>query len=1211
MKSAFKLWLATFLSFLLIACGGGGSISDTGGGDGGTPPTDTITVSVSISNTDIDAANPATVTANVTGSLSGAQAGKLVTFSLSNNNLGAFTPGTGTALTDASGNATIILSTADVPGAGTVKAAVESGESGVVGFNMKGDGGTSTGTGNVLQISLTNASGNPITTISAAQPGVVNATYKTGSGDPLVNKVVTFSSTLGKFNPSSGTALTNSSGVATISLTAGTVAGASSVTATAEQVNSLPLGFTTLGDEVPAKAIDPYSISLTVVDQSGAELRNVTQAEPGTVVATLTKDGIPANFERIAFVVDGKGTINPTSGSALTNANGEASVTLLTGSDAGAGTVTASFTLDGDSIDDSFNYQVAGDAPGGNGEANNLSIQLTSAVSGNQTSSINAAEPGIVTVFLTDKDNAPLAGKVVSFSSTLGTFLPNTGTALTDATGKASITVTAGSVEGAGEITANYGSTSAIVGFVTAGDEIDPVEASPEISFDIYDCNGVASWDKTLKNFEACTITDNITSDKPGIVGAIVTRSGSTQALKQVLVSATTSLGAISPGSGSAITNDDGRAVLDLYANGDVGAGEITLKVKDVSSTKAFEIGRVDITLGITDSLNGEILPAGGSTVLEVTVYNTDGSILTGQPFTLNFNSECQTAGTAIIDSPVVTNAGMGYATYRTTGCSGEDTVTVSAVTGGSAVIASRTITIDSVNVGSLEYVSATPKLLALRGTGGISGAGNRSETSVVAFKLLNEIAQPATQQKVCFELSTDVGGMTLSPQPLAEDYLDCGNFPKPADAEYPADITVPNKYAVAYTNGNGEASVVVKSGDVPTPVKVYAQWSGSNSTGHNGVISNISDELRISTGLTDNSNFSLSASVFNPEAWNYDGETSIITIRAADHFHNLVPEGTAISFRAEGGGIDGSCTTGVKTNGDPSGNCSVTWNSQDSRPFESTNVTCPVAFVDGTASDSSPPCTGHSYSAYLDGSNSVLAEPRPGRVTVTAYAIGEESFVDLNGNGLFDTGETYSDLAEAFTDHNEDGVYRGTPLPAGAVNEEFVDYNSNGTYDVADGFYTGLLCAAGSESACTDNGFGTKKAQLNVFRNLTLVMSGSTPMVRLTNIDKVGDSISAAQPIDLTVAAPQTVYLFLSDVNNNTLPLGTTITATTDNGELSSATSSYIIGNNSSNRPAMYPFTIGVEASANDKTTGTLYITIKTPKGDAVVVSLTVIDAG
>ncbi|WP_297897018.1 invasin [Shewanella sp.] len=1211
MKSAYKVFLAGLCSLFLVACGGGGNITDDGSGT--TPPPSEVTVTLSISNSDnVSLATPAEVQATVVDSKTGPKAGVVVTFKLDNDELGTFTPSTGTQLTDSSGVAKIKLETANLAGAGSVTASIGTGESASMGFYSKGDGTINPGTGNKLKLSLVNAQGQAITSISSAIPGVVSALYTNSSDEPLVGKVITFTSTLGKFQPESGTALTDAQGLAKIAITAGTVAGAGKIIAKVDDTESEAFGFNTLGDEVVVKPIDAYSIALTITDSQGQELRNISHSIPGSVIATLQKDGVPTSYQTISFNLTGQGTLNPSSGTALTDLNGHASVTLVTGTNAGAGTVTASFSLENETITDSFNFEVAGDAPGGNGEANSLSIQLSNSQTGMPTTNISATQPGKVTVALVDKDSTPLVGKVVSFSSTLGNFLPSQGTALTDSLGRASITLTAGSIEGAGEITATYGTAKAIIGFVTAGDEIDPVEASPEISFDIYDCNGVAAWDKALKNFEVCQTTDNITNDKPGIIGAKVTRSGSTQALQQVLVSAATTLGAISPNSGTAITNADGKAILDLYANGNVGAGEVSLKVKDTTSTKAFEIGRVDISLDIKTSVGNNSLPAGGSTIVDVTVFNPDGSLSTGQPFTLEFSSECVTAGKAVIDSPIVTNAGKGYATYRATGCSGLDTISVSAVTGGGAVSKTTQITVDTVKVGAIEFVSATPSQLALSGTGGIAGVGARSETSIVQFKLLNEIGQPASQQRVCFELSTEVGGMTLSPSPLAEDYLACSNMPQPGDAEYPSDISLPNKYAVAYTDAFGQVSVTVKAGDIPTPVKVFALWSGSTGNGHDAIISNISDELVVSTGLADNDSFSLSATILNPEGWDHDNQQSTINVLAADHFNNLVPSGTRISFRTEGGGIDSSCVTGSKDNGVgvliPNGGCSVTWRSQDSRPFEGTTVICPNGGFNGITT---PPCTGNSYARYLDGTNSVIAEPRPGRATITAYAIGEESFVDLNGNGLFDKDEDFSDLSEAFTDHNEDGQYRGSPLPAGAVKEEFIDYNVSGSFNDADGKYTGLLCAQGSESNCTDTGSDNFKAQLNVFRNLPIVMSGSTPYMRLVNIDPVTGNITPVQPIDLTADAPQTVYLFLSDLNNNTLPFGTTIIASTDNGELSSVTSTYTIGNNTSNKPLLYPFTIGLETSPNKKTIGQLTITVKTPLGEPLAVSITVLDAG
>ncbi|WP_028767263.1 beta strand repeat-containing protein [Shewanella fidelis] len=1221
MKSAYSIFIAFIWSFLLVGCGGGGSISNDPDGGGTPEPTDVISIALAISNTEITAATPATITATVTSSLNGPVNNTLVTFTLNDETIGAFDPVTGTALTNSDGIATIELATLNIKGAGTVSATVEGleGNPPTVGFNMEGDGGDAEN-GNLLSLSLTDGSGTEINTISQDQPGTIKATYTNASNEPIINEVITFTASLGKLAPESGTALTNESGVASIAITAGDVEGAANITATVGDL-SQSLGFTTKGDEVTSKPIDAYELTLTVVDSANAELREISHLVPGQVVATLTKDGQNTAFEKITFDVAGEGNLNPSSGSALTNANGDATVNLITGAIAGAGTVTASFTLEQDTISTEYNYSVVGDAPGGDGEENALSISLINSITGSVTSSISSAEPGRVNVTLTDKDGAPISGKVISFSSTLGAFLPSNGTALTDAIGKASIILSAGSIEGAGEVTAVYGDVQSKVGFQTAGDEIDPVEASPEIDFNIYDCSNAVGWDKALKNFEVCTVTDNITNDNPGIIGATVTRSGSTQPLQQILVSAATTLGAISPASGTAITNASGKAVLDLYANGDVGAGEVSLKVQEITSTKAFEIGRVDISLTISTEVGSNTIPAGGSTIVEVTVFNPDGSLSTGQPFQLEFTSECVAANSAFIDTPVVTTAGKGFATYRAAGCEGTDAITVTAVTGGSSVTASTNVNVDSVSVGAIQYLAATPKIIALRGTGGIAGAGSRSETSVVSFKLLDESNQAAPNELVCFELSTDVGGMTLTPSPLAADYAKCSNMPQVGDPEYPADITLPNKYAVGYTNAAGEVAVTVHAGDIPTAVKVFALWSDSTSSGHNAVISNTSDELAVTTGIADNDSFSLSTSISNPEGWNYDNEIVTVNVLAADHFNNLVPAGTTITYRTEGGGIDASCSTGVKDNGEPNGACSVEWRSQDPRPFETTAVVCPNGgYSDGSVSSTVPPCMGNDYALFVDGTNSILPEPRPGRATITALAIGEESFVDLNGNGLFDDGEYFLDLSEAFTDHNEDGRYRNKPRfvgdtelgsePAGSVNEEFIDYNRDQVFNEGDDKYTGLLCASGAEASCTDTGTGNFQAQLNVFRNNTIVMSGSVPYLRLVNINKATNAISQVAPIDLITNNTETVYLFASDLNNNTLPYGTTITAGTDNGELT-GTTTYEVGSNTAMRPAVYSFSVSREATPNQKSTGTLVITVKTPKGEPVSVAVTVNDAG
>ena len=80
------------------------------------------------------------------------------------------------------------------------------------------------------------------------------------------------------------------------------------------------------------------------------------------------------------------------------------------------------------------------------------------------------------------------------------------------------------------------------------------------------------------------------------------------------------------------------------------------------------------------------------------------------------------------------------------------------------------------------------------------------------------------------------------------------------------------------------------------------------------------------------------------------------------------------------------------------------------------TSLTVDTAFSD-TGNDLSPERVA--APAYLGG----MGQPYGGRSSLLAYTLGEESFVDANGNDEYDFGESFDDLAEAFLDKNEDGV--------------------------------------------------------------------------------------------------------------------------------------------------------------------------------------------
>src|SRR5947207_865115 len=84
-----------------------------------------------------------------------------------------------------------------------------------------------------ISLTPTDTSGNTTNTISPTSPGIVQALVRDTNGKPAPNVAVTFTTTdkTGGFSPPSGSALTDSNGVARVTLLAGSVAGAFTLTA--------------------------------------------------------------------------------------------------------------------------------------------------------------------------------------------------------------------------------------------------------------------------------------------------------------------------------------------------------------------------------------------------------------------------------------------------------------------------------------------------------------------------------------------------------------------------------------------------------------------------------------------------------------------------------------------------------------------------------------------------------------------------------------------------------------------------------------------------------------------------------------------------------------------------------------------------------------------------------------------------------------------
>ena len=1065
-----------------------------------------------------------------------------------------------------------------------------------------GDSTTETSTYTISLKGYLKASDTESNSVTADAPLELRASLVNEDGDAVSGERITFTlaDSIGELDPVAGTALTQSDGVATIELIAGSSAGAGEVTATFT-IDSVSYTDTFAFESDGTASTEPQ-LNITAVNSSGENTRNVDYSNPLTVQVELEIDGEPAAFKLVEFVLTGLGTINPTNGTALTNAQGIATISLLAGTEVGAGSIVATYT-DNENIvysSDGYTFTTEGDAPV-QGESLDFSIglSLTSSTSLTEISTISAADSGVVKATVLDGDGIKVEGAVVNFSSTLGNLIPSIGTALTNENGIASLNLTSGTVEGAGLITAQYEGVEKTLGFYTRGDAVNPDQSTADINFKILQNCPVDF--KTTRDASFCEEVTSISGDSSAILFIEVTNEDSTTPLTQALVTATTTIGSITPSTGTAITDANGIALLDIVPGQDVGAGEITVSVLDSNLTKAFQIAAVDIEISISSSIADDELLAAGATALISIEISKDGELYT-TPLTVEFSSGCVSSGQASIDETVTSIGGFARSTYRPLTCVGGDIITATVITGGDTVSANTTINVSPANIGFLQFIDVTEPVIALKGTGG----ADRTEISEVTFKLVDSNGNDLASRTVNFELSTAVGGITLGT-------------------------------ASAITNASGEVKTSVLSGSIATPVRVIAS-SEEEVEGNTVVVTAPSDILVVSTGIADQNSFSLSRSIFNPHALNVDGNTVAVNARLADHFNNPVPDGTAVTFITEGGVIEPSCTT---TNGA----CSVTWTSSNPRPFTDSMYENTIA----QKCDGGLPCP-----LGILNNDLTIDLPLGGRATVHAYAIGEETFSDLNGNGYFDSEDFFDDLfdiPEAFIDNNEDGTFGGKDCsdgtdPCSRDNstgdefEEFVDFDGNGSWTTQNGLYNGLLCREEDETA------GLCSRQLvNVFQNQEIVMSGdaaffrlvtyaddcsaiagvtasevhinsdpASPLVRRSQADPTSQQMCQVSEIDLTQSPTGTssvsLIMYIADMYNNPMPAGTEVSISTDNGEITGETS-YVFPNTTSFVPVGVSFGIKREplTGGNDSPSGSLNISVEAPSGLVSPFSVSVID--
>ncbi|MCX7294342.1 hypothetical protein [Janthinobacterium sp.] len=649
------------------------------------------------------------------------------------------------------------------------------------------------------------------------------------------------------------------------------------------------------------------------------------------------------------------------------------------------------------------------------------------------------------------------------------------------------------------------------------------------------------------------------TSVSPGNSATVqaVVKDGSGAVLPGVLLTLNSSdkSAVFTPGAASALTDANGVASIVVAPGSQGGAfalvASATVNGSVLTSSINYTVVFPTLTLGSV-GVAPATLSAGGTAGLSVTVMS--GGAVYAPVQSVVFSSPCASAGKAAISSPVNTVNGVASTSYIDKGCGAPDVITASTVFNATTVSQAGTLTVQTASAGQIGFVSALPQNIALKGTG---GAG-RQESSIVTFKVLDRNGNPVSGHVVNFALNTTAGGLSLNP-------------------------------AQSSSGADGSVSTTVASGTVNTPVRVTASLQGSS-------LSTVSDQLVVSTGIPEQDSFTLTTSMFNTEGRDYAGCAApvgaSITVRLGDHFHNPVPDGTAVSFTAEGGTIDASCLTGLV-------NTTLT----DGTVITQKGIpgSCSVRF-----------CAGN---------------PRPpdGRVTILAYALGEESFADTNGNNLFENGENYVDLGEPFrndraiVDRNanfQDDAY-SKDNAVRADGEPYIDSNGSGSWDAAgDKQYNGVLRAASSVNTTAANTVHIRQA-------LVQVLSGSkarfTPLgAPSIDLDKCVDGTVFANPVHTFQLAIRddndTVFAINSkdvtgrgyDLPGNPLPAGTMINFSASNGSIVSG-NSFVVPSIDSAGSAnwIYPVQmisdvtqIGTACQPNSVRNGLLTVRVQTPNG-------------
>lgn len=457
------------------------------------------------------------------------------------------------------------------------------------------------------------------------------------------------------------------------------------------------------------------------------------------------------------------------------------------------------------------------------------------------------------------------------------------------------------------------------------GTDDTTTEAVNISNLELYDVNNTLTRTVTVAGATAkVKVTD---AAGVGISGALVIFSGEG-------VTFGTSNGAV-------LTNADGEASISVKPADSNATGSYQLSATAdydgktaTTSPYNFSLQAANIVLSnMTAATNS--LESGAST--NITLKTQDAITNSNQNnVPVTFATSCGTFDNATV---VSSNQGDVTTTYKAIDANGklcEGTQTITATGTDASITKSLQVTIAAISANALVYTTANPVSMATKNSG--SSSSGQIEFTVYAN------GTPAANQDVSISLVRGPSDLTF--------------------------VTEGNRQVkILKSDSSGKVSVNLYPGALPGPVEIKATLV-SNSN-----VFVLSKNVVVATGRAYQNGISISVSK-NSLSADIDGDTATVTARMVDRVGNPVPDGTVISFVAEGGSIIPNCAT-------TAGVCSVTLSTQSPRPIDD-------------------------------------------RVSVVAYVEGDKAYLDVNGDNIFTKGTDtlLNNIGDLFRDDNENNIY-------------------------------------------------------------------------------------------------------------------------------------------------------------------------------------------